>query len=546
MVVNNSLSVPMESDAGTTRLNDRYSVIHLPGSEFSMCGLGTYPYHTFPGIYTLNSNISLEQSGINVVRNNPNLSLFGQGILIGLVDTGLEYRHEAFLNPDGSTRLFSIWDQTITDGEPPAGFTFGTEYNKTMINMALRTQEPLAVVPSIDELGHGTMLAGIAAGSRRETDNFSGVAPEAELVVVKLPLAKQLNRKIFSIPSDTVCYQESNIIIGIEYVLSIAQRLNRPLLICIGMGSSQSSHDGLGLFAGTLNQLSALPRIGCCVAAGNEGNLSRHYHGTFTDQIMARTFELRVGEKDKNFFMEIWQRSPGRLMIGISAPTGETFHAIMPGFSECREYKFLFNPTKIYINNIIVEEESGDQLILIRFNDAVNGIWTIRVNNIETIAGDFNAWLPAGNIISKDTYFLEPDPDNTITSPGNARNPMTVTAYNQINNGILPESGRGYTTSGLVEPDIAAPGFALSCPTIAGTNTYGSVTGTGAAAAHAAGAAALLMEWAVLRGNYTTITGRDINRLFIRGAIRDKAVVYPNNVWGYGRLDLMGVLSSLV
>ena len=490
MVVNNSLSVPMESDAGTTRLNDRYSVIHLPGSEFSMCGLGTYPYHTFPGIYTLNSNISLEQSGINVVRNNPNLSLFGQGILIGIVDTGIEYRHEAFLNPDGSTRLFSIWDQTITDGEPPAGFTFGTEYNKTMINMALRTQEPLAVVPSIDELGHGTMLAGIAAGSKRETDNFSGVAPEAELVVVKLPLAKQLNRKIFSIPSDTVCYQESNIIIGIEYVLSIAQRLNRPLLICIGMGSSQSSHDGLGLFAGTLNQLSALPRIGCCVAAGNEGNLSRHYHGTFTDQIMARTFELRVGEKDKNFFMEIWQRSPSRLMIGISAPTGETFHAIMPGFSECREYKFLFNPTKIYINNIIVEEESGDQLILIRFNDAVNGIWTIRVN------------------------------------------------------GILPESGRGYTTSGLVEPDIAAPGFALSCPTIAGTNTYGSVTGTGAAAAHAAGAAALLMEWAVLRGNYTTITGRDINRLFIRGAIRDKAVVYPNNVWGYGRLDLMG--SSLV
>ena len=132
--------------------------------------------------------------------------------------------------------------------------------------------------------------------------------------------------------------------------------------------------------------------------------------------------------------------------------------------------QFLFNPTKIYINNIIVEEESGDQLILIRFNDAVNGIWTIRVNNIEAIAGDFNAWLPAGNIISKDTYFLEPDPDNTITSPGNARNPMTVTAYNQINNGILPESGRGYTTSGLVEPDIAAPGFALSCPTIAGTN----------------------------------------------------------------------------
>ena len=171
-------------------------------------------------------------------------------------------------------------------------------------------------------------------------------------------------------------------------------------------------------------------------------------------------------------------------------------------------------------------------MILIRFNDAVNGIWTIRVNNIETIAGDFNAWLPAGNIISKDTYFLEPDTDNTITSPGNARNPMTVTAYNQINNGILPESGRGYTTSGLVEPDIAAPGFALSCPTIAGTNTYGSVTGIGGGGRTCGGAAALLMEWAVLRGNYTTITGEILTGCLSAGAIRDKAVVYPNNVWG--------------
>lgn len=546
LLVENVLEIPLKRGEGITRINDRYSVLHMENNDFNMCSLGIYPYHTFPSIYILNSTISMERSSINPVRNNPGLSLFGQGVVIGFVDTGIKYEHEAFLNVDGSTRILSIWDQTITEGNPPTGFTFGTEYDKNVINMALLTPDPLSLVPSTDSIGHGTMLAGIAAGNIMNPPDFSGIAPKADIIAVKLPLAKKFNREIFSIEQNVICYQETNILLGIEYIKSVANQLKRPYIICIGMGSSQGNHDGHNAMEITLNTLATVPRAGICIAAGNEGNSQRHYHGNFTLQENTKKIELRVGEMDKNFFMEIWQNATSRLMVEIISPKGEKIKSVTPRFNECMEYNFILEPSKIYINNIIVEQQTGEQLILIRFQEALSGIWIIQVINMDSFTGNFNAWLPAGDIISSNTYFLKSDPDNTITSPAAARNPVTVAAYDQFNNGIMAESSRGFTTNGTVKPDIAAPGYKLPCPIIEGTDTYGTASGTGAAAAHTAGAAAMLMEWAVLRGNYTTITGRDINGLLIRGGKRDNYSIYPNKLWGYGQLDLFQVFQSLI
>lgn len=543
-MVEHSLATVLESEEYITRINSRYSVIHNPIDRLQMCLLGTYPYHVFPTIYTLNSTVSLERSGVTEVQRNLNFALFGQGVLIGFVDTGIEYQHEAFRNLDGSTRIFSIWDQTVEGGSHPEGFAFGSEYNKTMINRALVEENPLSVVPSVDENGHGTMLAGIAAGSKNNARNFSGVASEAELVVVKLLPAKRYNKAIFSIRDCAACYLESNILMGIEYLTSVARRLNRPMVICIGLGSSQGAHDGYGTLSTHLNNLSSVPRLAVTIAAGNEGNSRRHYKGEITAGQSYNEFELRVGQEDKYFSMEIWQKSPGRLSVELLSPTGERVQTILPRLSECREHNFVFEDSKIYINNFIMEEESGEQLILIRFEEALSGVWKIRANNIDNIPSEFDAWLPAGDIISMDTYFLQPDPYTTITSPANSRNTLSITAYNQTNNSILLTSSRGYSASGTVEPDLAAPGFSLPCPTV--NNTYGNATGTGAASAHTAGAVAMLLEWAVLKGNYTTITGRDISRLLVRGARRDSGMVYPNPIWGYGQLDLMGLFRGLI
>ncbi len=546
LLVENVLDIPLKWGEGLTRINDRYSVLHMNSSDFNMCSLGILPYHIFPSIYTLNSTISLERSNINSVRNNTGLSLYGQGVLIGFVDTGIKYDHEVFLNLDGSTRILSIWDQTIFSGYPPTGFTFGTEYDKTAINKALLSSEPLSVVPTTDTIGHGTMLAGIAAGNIMNYHNFSGIAPKAEIIAVKLPLAKKYNRKIFGIGQNVICYQETNILLGIEYIKSVATQLKRPYIVCIGMGSSQGNHDGHNATENYLNNLSTVPRTGICIAAGNEGNTRRHYHGNFTLKENTNKIELRIGEMDKNFSMEIWQNATNRLMVEIISPKGEKVKSIIPRLSECREYNFILETSKIYINNIIVEQETGEQLILIRFEDALSGIWIIQVVNMDSYISKFNAWLPAGDIISENTFFLKSDPENTITSPATARNPVTVTAYDQFNNSIMAESSRGFNTNGTVKPDVAAPGFRLSCPTIYGTDTYGTATGTSAAAAHATGVSAMIMEWAVLRGNYTTITGRDINGLLIRGAKRNNDSDYPNPIWGYGRLDILRVFQSLI
>lgn len=542
LLLEKSLADIYKSEYSVTTINDRYSILHISIDEFDMCDLGSYPYHIFPTIYTTNSLISNVTSGVTTVQDNPNLALYGGGVLIGFVDTGIDYQHKAFLNPDGSTRLYSLWDQTIEEGNPPTDFSLGTEYNKTMINLALMQENPRSFLPSTDDNGHGTMLAGIAAGSKNDLFDFSGVATESELVVVKLAPAKDYNKKIFDIPDHDLCFPETNILLGIEYIRKTAELLNRPLVLCIGFGTNQGSHSGLSALSMYLDNMSTVPQMAVCISAGNEGNSRRHYRGQINTLQNFTDFELKVGAQDQDFFMELWQKAPSRLSIELISPTGERIQNVSPKFNECREHSFVFNSTRIIINNFLFEEETGEQLILFRFQDAISGIWTIRVFDISGLTGEFDVWLPSGNLISSETYFMMPDPNITITSPGNTNSASTITAYNQIDNSILIDSSRGYTSNNVVKPDIAAPGYMLPCPIA--NNKYGTATGSGAAAAYAAGIVAMLMEWAVQKGHYTTITGRNVSRLLIRGARRELNVNYPNPVWGYGQIDILGIFRS--
>lgn len=543
LLIDNVYANIPEQKYDITYINRRYSVLHVPISEFRMCFLGKQPYTRFPHIYTLNSTYSLEKSSVKSFQYNPNFSLFAQGILIGFVDTGIDYHHPAFLNKDGSTRIQSIWDQTITDGTPPENFTFGSEYKKDSINSALLNSDPFSIVPTRDENGHGTILAGIAAGSPDLDEDFSGVASKAELVIVKLKQAKSYNRQIFCVRNDIECYLETDIMLGIKYLHSVALKLDRPMVICIGMGTSQGSHSGQGILSTYLNNLASYHNMSISIAAGNEGANRRHYYGMFDTPDYSKNFELRVDPSDPDFFFELWNQSPYRLVISIKTPLGENTQIILPRFYECREFKFIYGSTILYINNIILEEESGIQLILVRFKQAINGLWKIKVENRDKRDSAFNVWLPSGPIITTNTYFIESTPDITITGPGNTSNPVTVAAYNHFDDSILTESSRGFSASGVPIPDIAAPGYQLTCPLP--YNSYGSATGTGAAAAHVAGILAMIMEWAILRGNYTTISGKDIKNLLIMGAYRSNDLTYPNPIWGYGQVSVLGVFSQL-
>ena len=546
LIIPNLLIGNMDNGLSKTFVNSKHSIINIPRDRINLCTMGEFSYSNFPSIFTLQSNLALEQLGVNKVQTNPNFALYGTGTLIGFIDSGINYLHPAFLYSDKSTRIYSIWDQTITDEEMSVNeaFPYGTMYSREVINHALQQTNPLEVVPTNDEIGHGTAIAGLAAGSVDKRNNFSGVAPLSELIVVKLKQAKKNIRQFYSIPEDAICYQESDIMLGVKYIVEIARKLNRPLVLCIALGTSQGPHDGLGSLSTYLGNITGYPHTCVLTCAGNEGNAQRHFSDHIRSDEPYREFELIVGENDKYFFIEIWLDPILRITLEITSPSGEKISNTSPGIRQSRKYTFVFSPTVICINNIGTISESGTQLVWLRFDDAQSGLWRFRYYNIDQATSTLNAWLPSGDIISNNTYFLLSNPETTITSPGNSLAPITITAYNTLEGGISYFSGIGYTRKGEVKPDLAAPGTDLRAPS--NHSGYVFATGTGAATALASGVVALLLEWAYVRGNYTTITGREIKTLLIRGAIREPYTTYPNRTWGYGKVDLYGVFEKLI
>lgn len=541
-IIDNSMIPRYSTGDNITLLNDAHSLLHVSRSVMDVCDIGRTPYYAFPSVYTLASSASDENSPNKTVEQNTNYNLLGQCTLVGIVDTGIDYQHPAFRNADGSTRIVSLWDQTDQSGASPKDFTFGTEYTKQQINAALLSNNTMSLVPTVDTIGHGTAIASIISGSIDTKNSFRGIVPYSELVVVKLKEAKKNLRNVFLIPEDELCFQESDVILGIRYLVEEAKKMERPLVICIAMGTSQGIHDGQGVMSQYLANLLLLSGVNVSIAAGDEGNRGRHYFGSIDSAPYSTEFQLNISNEDKKLSMEIWPSIPGRPAIQIISPDRLITYKIEPSFNEC--IKFAFDQGLVWVNNIIFEEETGQQLILIRFDQAEPGLWTFRLDSTEIQPFYFNSWLPSGNLISDDTYFINASPDTTIINPGNSINTLTTSAYNQIDGTILVQSSRGYTSNGMVKPDIAAPGYQIPCALP--QNRYGTMSGTGAAAAQAAGGIAMVMEWTLCKGNFTSLTGKQINRMIARGAKRSSSYLYPNNVWGYGQLDINGLITRLI
>jgi subtilisin family serine protease len=519
------------------------AIVHIPVQGISENIVFQLGYSVMPSLFGLISEASLEASGILRLRNIPTLNLRGQGVLIGILDTGIDYTNPVFRNADNTTKIVSIWDQTIISGNYPGDTMYGTEYTRDQINEALQSENPLDIVPSTDEIGHGTMLAGIAAGNEVPDSGFYGVAPDAELVVVKLKPAKQYLRDFFLIPEGVPCYQENDIIFALDYLATVAINQNRPMAICVALGTSQGAHDGRGTLSSYLSLYAQRSSYAVVVAAGNEGNARRHYYGMADPVTGFNTVELYVGENEPGFSMELWGDSPGLFAIDIQTPSGEYVPRMVPRLDENREVSFIFEETLIYIDFQIVESQSGDQLILMRFHNPASGIWRFNVyGGVEVNAG-FHIWLPMEGFISNNTYFIRSDPYTTILSLGNAEIPITVTGYNITDDSLYLNASRGYSRTGQIKPEIAAPGVNILSPSL--DQSFNEVTGTSPAAAHTSGVAAMLLEWAIVRGNQPSFNTIDMKIFMIRGARRDMNIQYPNRDWGYGILDVFNIFDVL-
>lgn len=506
----------------------------------------------------------MEASGILSTFNTPALSTRGRGVLIGFIDTGIDYTNPLFRNKDGTTRIESIWDQSIPADPnilPPgvpdyysgSGASYGTEFTKEQINEALSSDSPLSLVPSADTNGHGTFLAGIAAGGSLPEQDFTGAAPEAGLIVVKLKEAKQYLRDFYLISKDVPAYQENDIMMAVKYLRVTAYRLGRPLVILLGLGTNLGSHEGTAPLSLILQDISRTLGMATVIAAGNETGFAHHYQGEIAPEQEWEDVEIRVGqqEEERGFVTELWAAEADTYSISFTSPSGESIGRIPILHNNEARITFLLEPTVITVNYILIETGSGRELIFIRFVNPSAGVWRMRIYSILRFAGTYNMWLPPRTFISDDTVFLRPSPYTTITLPGNTGHSITVSAYNHVNNSIYIHSSRGFTPAGIIKPEIAAPGVEVQGPSVSrsssGSSAPGSSpsvpmtrkSGTSIAAAHTAGAVASLFSWGIVEGHNPLMSEASVKAFLIRGAKRNPALTYPNREWGYGALDLM-------
>lgn len=519
-------------------IDELFGVIYVPPSQIPEPLISSYSYFSVPKCYTYMDQGSLGASGITRLHDHPYLKLRGAGNLIAVIDSGIDWRHEAFRNGN-RTKILCIWDQN-TSGTPSEGVPYGRVFTREEINRALTSPDDVEELPPLDENGHGTMLAGTAAGNMIPEQGFSGAAPEAELVVVKLKQAKKYLRELYLISPSAEVFQEDDIMLAISYVVKTAFRYQKPLSVCIGLGSSLGAHRGEGPLSQYVGSVANFTQNAVAVAAGNEGLARHHYMGMINETNPRDILELRVGKPESlyGFSMEFWGESPDFYNVVIQSPTGERLPVSSALKNSTQELSFVFVETKVLVNYIPIERRSGNTLIFFRFLHPAEGIWKLETESRLNSPAMFHVWLPVQGMISEETYFLEASPDYTITAPGDAPNGMTVTAYQYRDNSLYIRASRGYNTDNLVKPDFAAPGVDIKVPLAGPLGGYGTASGTSLAAAQTAGAAALLFEWANIRGNEPFFFGNSVKNYLRRGAVREENMTYPNKEWGYGRINL--------
>ena len=538
-VLNEPINIPPGSSAAI--INESYSVFYVPLQEIGNLSVNGYSYNAIPKCYTTMDLEALRASGITRLQDHPYLQLRGKNTAVAVIDTGIDYKNPAFLI-NGRTRIVRLWDQTLPGKEPDEADSdtrmvpYGRVFTGEDINRALEGENPLEVVPSVDRDGHGTALAGLAAGNIIPAEGFGGAAPEAAILVVKLKPAKRYLKDFYLLSSQKEAFQENDIMLGIAYAVKWAREMKMPLSICLGLGTSQGAHQGSGPLSKYVDYVTNFTYVSVCAAAGNEGAARHHFFGKLEPSQKNVTAQIRTGEKEKGFSLEFWGESPESYQIYIQSPTGEVLQISSSLGAATQELSFVFVETKVLVNYVGIEEQTGKPLVFFRFVRPAAGVWKIHIQTRDSEKSSFHMWLPVTGLVSEGTYFLESSPDSTVTSPGDSSGGIAVTAYRYQDNSLFLQAGRGFSPNGEVTPQLAAPGVDIRIPLPGGR--FGTASGTSLGTAQTAGAAALLFEWALVRGNELYFTGTNVKNYLLRGARREENMQYPNPEWGYGRMDL--------
>lgn len=467
-----------------------------------------------------------------VQRDEPgNLQLTGRGVLIGIVDSGVDYRHPAFLTADGKSRILRLWDQSIP-GNPPEGYATGTEYTNEEINeaLSLSVQEGRRLVPSEDGSGHGTAVLGVAAGSDFSRGAVNrGVAYESDLLVVKMGIPRQ-----DSFPRTTELMQ------GVDYLVRQAIRLGRPIALNLSFGNNYGSHRGDSLLETYLDNVSGMGKNVICVGMGNNGNDALHT-GEKLSPGEIQEIELGVGAFEPTLNVQLWKNYEDEMEIYLENPAGER---VGPLFETLGAQRWQAGNTELLIYYGKPAPYHVTQEIYVDFLPqdektpyVDSGVWKIILAARNIKNGEYFLWLPGGKTLNPGTAFYLPRPQGTLTIPATARRVISVGTYDARQNTYADFSGRGCRALPYPKPDLAAPGVDIYAPRPGGG--YAAFTGTSFSTPFVTGAAALLMEWGIIRRNDPYLYGEKLKAYLRRGAkALQGSEKLPNDLIGWGRLCL--------
>lgn len=493
-----------------TELMNEYAVVKISESRIGeLAALPQVEYIEKPKRLFFQTANGRRVSCIDTVQD-ARFSLFGQGVLVAVIDSGIDYTLPDFCNADGTTRIRAIWDQTLRprEGErAPEGYEAGVEYTRETIDEALRARTPAergTLIATRDTSGHGTAVTGIAAGNGRGAGTnyrrYAGVASDSELLIVKL-----------GNPSSDGFPRTTELMMGIDYVIRKALEYQMPVAVNISFGNTYGSHDGTSLLERFIDDISNVWKSCICIGTGNEAASAGHILGRLTDESEA-VIELAVQESQPSLNVQIWKEYVDVMDISIISPSGIRIGPVQEILGPQR---YVAGQTEILLYYGEPSPYSTAQEIYIdmipRESYINSGVWRIVLVPRNIVSGEFQMWLPSEGVLNRGTGFLYPTNNMTLTIPSTASRVISVGAYNGLTFGYADFSGRGSLSrwgANVVKPDIVAPGVDIM--TTAAGGGYAAVSGTSFATPFATGGAALMMEWGIIRNNDPYLYAADI------------------------------------
>ncbi|MGG5461933.1 S8 family peptidase [Clostridium sp. B9] len=541
-------------DASIYIIDERIAILSLKEDKLDILLKEVQPFilAEIGALYTLENVSPVEASSATNFHRNPYINLTGTDVIIGMIDTGIDYLNDEFMLEDDSTRIISIWDQTIDSDKTPEGMLHGSEYSENEINEAIKLfkagGDPYTIVPSKDDIGHGTQMASIAGGRGKNRD-FIGAAPNCKFIIVKLEEAFESSTKLFYPKNNIPIYKNTDTILAVKYLYTQAIKYQKPIVIYIGIGGNLGPHSGESNLERYINKISTKRGIVVVNSTGNQGNTDTHTSSKIPGKGLNSIIELNIDKNQKGIILQIYGKKPDKFTLSISSPSGETiknitvFDTKVGLFGLYYNIKFIYEGTTMEIAYDSPDEFTGDESILIRANNITEGIWKFILTGEYIVYGKYDAWILQRELLAPNTKFLSPTKETTLTEPGTCANIITAAYYNQNNNAIVSSSGEGFTRNNIVQPIIAAGGINAIATKPGGGSSL--VSGGSVAAAVTAGCCALLLQWSIIDGNNPTMYAQKLQTFLIRGCKKRPNDKYPNRNLGYGILDLVGTVNSL-